>query len=191
MSRNLPAPMVAAAADHKVVVVLFAELGFDSGTQYLCNAGYSIPWGGHEWQGAGTVGSIEAVSEGVDLQARGVALTLSGVRPELIALAKTEPIQGRPLHLYLGLLDPTTYQVIGTPVEIWGGQLDRMTIVVDRSSPTAAPTGTITVTGESELVRWAQARTRRYTHEDQQIDYPGDKFFEFVPRLQDQQLPWP
>jgi hypothetical protein len=40
------------------------------------------------------------------------------------------------------------------------------------------------------MVRWRQARVRRYTHEDQQIDAPGDKFFEFIPSLQDAQIPW-
>ena len=35
-----------------------------------------------------------------------------------------------------------------------------------------------------------RARVRRYTHEDHQIDYPGDLFFQFVGSLSDKVLTW-
>ena len=35
-----------------------------------------------------------------------------------------------------------------------------------------------------------RSRERRYTHDDQQIDFPGDLGFEFVPKLQELNLVW-
>ena len=49
---------------------------------------------------------------------------------------------------------------------------------------------TIQISYESRLIDLERARERRYTHEDQQIDSPGDKGFEFVTLIQDQTVVW-
>ena len=51
-------------------------------------------------------------------------------------------------------------------------------------------TATITVNAESRLADWDRPRVRRYNHEDQQIDYPGDMGFEFVPQMATKELRW-
>ena len=48
----------------------------------------------------------------------------------------------------------------------------------------------ISLTVESELRALEKPSERRYTPEDQKIDYPFDKGFDFVPRLQDVQINW-
>jgi hypothetical protein len=45
----------------------------------------------------------------------------------MIALALSEPIQGRPVYVRAALLDPDTLQ-IGTVLQLWAGQLDQMPI---------------------------------------------------------------
>lgn len=190
-ARGLSAQNKTASEAGTVVPVLFVELDFASGVSRLCDAGQSIVWNGFTWLGAGSVGGIETIEEGADLQARGVALTLAGVNPALVAVAKTEDFQGRDVRIYLGLLDPVTYQVLPTPEQVWGGQMDTMTIVLDRQADSTPTNATIRLACESRLVRWDTPNVRRYTHEDQQIDFPGDRFFEFVPSLQDRPIPWP
>ena len=54
----------------------------------------------------------------------------------------------------------------------------------------ASAIATISVSAESRLAAWDRPNVRRYNHEDQQIDYPGDKFFEFVPQMVDRLLVW-
>ena len=49
---------------------------------------------------------------------------------------------------------------------------------------------TINITGESRLIDLEIARERRYTSEDQKIDFPDDKGLEFVADLQDKQIIW-
>jgi hypothetical protein len=53
-----------------------------------------------------------------------------------------------------------------------------------------AETSTIELAVENRLISFDRANERRYTHEDQQIDYAGDLGFEFIPDLQDKPIIW-
>ncbi len=75
-------------------------------------------------------------------------------------------------------------QLVDDPYLLKRGQLD--VAVIDDTGESCK----ISVSYEDRLVDLQRPRERRYTHEDQQIDYPGDKGFEFVPTLQDMQLQW-
>jgi len=48
----------------------------------------------------------------------------------------------------------------------------------------------VNITGESRLIDLEIARERRYTSEDQKIDFPDDKGFEFVADLQNKEIVW-
>jgi hypothetical protein len=49
---------------------------------------------------------------------------------------------------------------------------------------------TIVLSLENRLIALDRSKERRYTHEDQQLSFPGDKGFEFVPDLQDKEIIW-
>ncbi|MCH8035958.1 MAG: VWA domain-containing protein [Proteobacteria bacterium] len=51
-------------------------------------------------------------------------------------------------------------------------------------------TATVTVTVESRLIAWERAKIRRYTNEDQQQRFSGDKFLEFVNQTMDKEILW-
>jgi hypothetical protein len=51
-------------------------------------------------------------------------------------------------------------------------------------------TANINVTAESRLIDLERSRERRYTSEDQKINYPNDKGLEFIADLQDKELVW-
>jgi hypothetical protein len=52
-------------------------------------------------------------------------------------------------------------------------------------------TGSITVTIRDNLADWARPRIERYTDQDQQARYPGDKGFEYVTAIADKEIIWP
>jgi hypothetical protein len=59
--------------------------------------------------------------------------------------------------------------------------------------PTLDVTGvaaSIAINCENRLVEMNVAVDRRYTDEDQQLDYPGDRGFEFVNGIQEAQIYW-
>ena len=51
-------------------------------------------------------------------------------------------------------------------------------------------TANINVTAESRLIDLDRTRERRYTSEDQKIDFPNDKGLEFIADLQDKEIVW-
>ena len=51
-------------------------------------------------------------------------------------------------------------------------------------------TCTISVSAESRLIDLDRTRERRYTSEDQKIDFPNDKGLEFIADLQDKEIIW-
>jgi hypothetical protein len=182
MSRTVtPAVDAALSAGHVPLVVL-VEMDFPSQFLRLNNSAVNINWNGYDWLGVGRLGSIDPVKEGADLQARGLAMRISGIDPASIALALGTQYQGRSCKVWAAPLT-TDHAVLADPVLIFWGRMDTMDLDV-------GATATITVNAESRLADWDRPRVRRYNHEDQQIDYPGDKGFEFVPQMVEKELRW-
>jgi hypothetical protein len=74
--------------------------------------------------------------------------------------------------------------LIEDPVLIFSGRADRPEITPD---PAGASVG---VNYESRFIDAARRRERRYTPEDQKIDYPADLGFDYVASLQDTVFTW-
>jgi hypothetical protein len=182
MSRDLTAAVEAALAGTNLIAVFLVELRFGTGTVYVNNIEFDIPYDGHTWLGGGRIGSISAIDEGEDLQAYGVRLTLSGVNPALLSIALAEDYQGRPVLISLALLD-TDHNIIETPVLVYRGRMDTMPMEVGQVA-------TITLNVEGRLVDFERPRVRRYNSEDQQIVHATDRFFDFVPQMVSKELYW-
>ena len=108
---------------------------------------------------------------------------MSGIQSPLLAIARDEDYQGRPITIYLGALDDTG-DLIASPTVLFSGFMDVMTI------SEAGETSTISVTAENKLIAFDRSYVRRYTAEDQKIDYPNDMGFEFVAKIADQEIIW-
>jgi len=162
--------------------LVLVELDFAEGITRLCNAGYTFSWGGHDWLGIGTLGSIEAISEGSALQMYGCALTLSGIPPELISTAMGSGYQGRSASIWMAPLTKD-YAFIADPVVVFKGRMDTMDIAV-------SDTATITLSVESRLVDWDKPRIRRFNDEDQRFSYPNDRGFRYVDQMVQKDLKW-
>ena len=74
--------------------------------------------------------------------------------------------------------------IVSNPYTIFSGFMDVMTLK-DKGD-----TATVTVNCESELVTLENPKTKRYTPQDQAIDFPNDKGLEYVASLQDDEILW-
>lgn len=198
--------------DQPTLEVFFAvDLLFDSPNELRFWTGVGdLSFGGETYTGSGNLMQISELQESSDIAARGATLTLSGIPTELIGLALDETYQGRIAKIKFGvfgrgvsdnsflLINDTDSLLIngsGDKLEIdyadtlemfdmFIGRMDQMTI------NEAGDTCTIALTVESKLIDLERPRNRRYTDQNQQSRFSGDLAFEFVTRLQAEELEW-
>ena len=70
------------------------------------------------------------------------------------------------------------------PYAIFSGSIDILTINEN------ADAHSISVQLESRLITLERSKTRRFTKEDQQIDFPDDLGLNNIAKLQDKQIEW-
>jgi len=183
VSRALTPAMLAAMATGNLRPLMLYEGEFSGGTVRLFTGYGTIIWDGKTFTGSGQMLQITSIQEVSDLQAVNFTVSLNGQLQSLLALALGQVRRGLPGSLWLGLLDDAG-ALIADPFLCFKGRADRPDIVPDPQS------ATISVAYESRLIDAGRRRERRYTSEDQQIDYPGDLGFDYVPSLQDTQFTW-
>jgi hypothetical protein len=161
----------------------FLQAHFLSGDIFLWSGLGTVTWNGQVWQGVGSLGQISAIQESANVQANNVTFTLSGIPSDLISKAISETRQGYAVQLWFGALGDNN-NVIVDPLKCFAGRMDVPTV---EETP---DTSSISITVENRLVDLQRSRLRRYTHEDQQIDYPGDLGFVYVSGLQNWNGVW-
>jgi len=163
--------------------IILVQCAFDSGNLNLWNGVGNLTVSSVDYVGAGTLLAIGEIAETSELQANGITVTLSGITDPLLAKARDEDYQGRELKVLLGAMDASN-GVISTPVNVFSGFMD--TMVINDSSETA----TIQIAVENRLIGFERTRVRRYTAEDQLIDFPNDKGLEFVADMAEKEIVW-
>lgn len=163
---------------------LFFEVHFVSGPVYVWSGLGSIDWNGQTWLGAGGLIEVSTVEEGNTVEAKGITVSLSGVQTDFLTDILDEFQVGLPAIVYLGFFEDDGVTLVPDPIISWSGRTDQPTIEMDGT------TATISVNCENRLVEMNVAVDRRYTNEDQQIDYPGDRGLEFQPSIQDVRIFW-
>lgn len=164
--------------------IYFARLEFDSGTVAWNSTRVNIDFAGHTYLGVGVLGSIATVKEQPGVKSQSVAITISGVKQEIISLAQTEPYINRKAYIHCSVRDADGQPVTASPFLLFKGSIDDM-------EGEDGKTASITVTLKSRLADWERPRKIRYSDADQQKIHPGDKFFEFIPQLSQRKLIWP
>jgi hypothetical protein len=183
MSRTLSTAMQAVATAELVRPIYLVDLEFASGSIYLWSGLGDLSFNSNTYIGVGDLLSIGAVQESTELTATGAQITLGGIKQSLLTLARDEPYQGRPLTIRLGAFDENG-DLIASPVILFSGFMDVMTI------NDSGETSTITVSAENKLIVFQKTAVRRYTAEDQKIEHPTDKGFEFVAKIQEKEVVW-
>ena len=157
----------------------FVRMVFDSSVLNIWNGIGDLAFGGNTYTGTGDLLVISQITETSDIQASGINVSLTGIKESFIAMAKDQDYQGRPLTVSLGAFDASG-SLIANPVIVFSGFMDTMTI---------AEAG-ISIAVENKLISFERSKVRRYTAEDQKIDHPTDKGFEFVTAIVQKEIIW-
>ena len=183
MSRSLTSAMESAVTADLVRPITLVQCAFDTGNLNLWSGIGDLTVSGVDYVGAGSLLSIGEIAETSELSANGITVTLSGVTSPLLSKARDEDYQGRELKVLLGAMDAVN-GVISNPVVVFSGFMDTMVI------NDGGETSTIQVTVENRLIEFERTRVRRYTAEDQKIDFPTDKGLEFVAEMEEKEIVW-
>lgn len=167
---------ISAVTSQYVRPAFLVQIGFTTGTVYVWSGVGSLSYGGNTYQGVGTFGGISTIEEGSNVQARGIVLSLSGFNASLLTDVLSDYQQGLPAVVYFGCFDATGTTFLGV-ITAWAGLTDQPTITV------TGETASIEIACENVLVEMNTSVERRYTTEDQQIDYPGDRGFDYMPQI--------
>ncbi|MAU40967.1 MAG: hypothetical protein CMF31_05025 [Kordiimonas sp.] len=182
MTREITPAFLAGMAENEVCPVYFCKMEFDSGARNVWSGVGTVSWNGDTWAGIGELGGIGAIEENSDNREDKVTLSLSGVDPDVLASVLDDPIQGRTITIWIGLLD-NTYQLIADPIILFGGVMDMLEIQDGK-------TGTISLHCESWARTDGRNIERRFTPDDQKLEYPDDLGLDYVPQMPDVDLLW-
>lgn len=185
MTRATTGAVATSLAQPTVGLVLLVELLFDAAPMRVTSAPYSIEWNGHTWTGLGQLGSVEEARETESGEVTGLAFTLTGVPPSMLAIALGETYQGRTVNLYVGTLALPTHALQADPVLEWSGRMNLMTTLEDQG------VGAVRVSAENEAFDFARPAPLFWTDEDQQRLYPGDTGLRFAKQLENRPIVWP
>lgn len=163
--------------------VFFAEFQFASGSVRLTSNATDITWNGFTWTGGAQV-AVAELREVQGNESIGLTFDLAGVNPAYISLALTEFMKGRTATLWFAPLD-ASYQVVTSPSVEFIGVIDSMPITDGKE------TATVRLQCESRALEWSRVAQILYTNETQQMLFPGDNFFDFLPQLVEKQIVWP
>ena len=162
--------------------VYFLKSEFPSGTVYLNSSDRNITFDSNSYLGAGVIGTLTDIEETSELQANGIKFTLTGIPTTYISVSLTTEYQGSNATQYLGFLN-SDYTLIDDPFIIFVGKVDTMAISL-------SDTATIELEIENRLVDWERPKISRFTNEEQQNLYSGDKGLEFVDSVAEKELFW-
>ena len=190
MSRNVTAAVDTALDQPTIARRWLVEIAFDSGTARYWDGFGDLPALGQTWTGTGRLARVEPIKEAAGLTAQGATIQLTILptaeipdAPDLfLTIALTEEYQGRPVTIYVGLIDLATNQAIADPFPRFRGYLD---VVTEEEAPGAAR---LTIACENKLIDLERPRGRTYTPEDHKVVYPADTFFDHVATLQNREI---
>lgn len=104
MSRNLTTGMVAASQRASGQLVLITKIETDAAPVLAWTGSGDLDFEGEIYSGVGELGAVSQTEETLDLAARGLTLSLSGVPNSLLATGLTDMRQGREVTLWLAIV---------------------------------------------------------------------------------------
>ena len=183
MARNLSIPMIASIESDLLVPAFLFLANFRSATVYVWSGVGDLVYGGNTYKGVGSFGKVAGISEGVEVNADGTSVTLSGIDATLLSETMSDVQLGAPAKIFFAALNPVSCSVVATYL-LYSGTIDQ---------PSVQPgieTFDITIKLENRMSDLQRANMRRYTSADQRLYYPDDTAFTAVESLNDQALRW-
>lgn len=163
--------------------IYFVHAEFASGDLRLWTGMGTRTAMGEEWTGVGWLLGFSQVEETIDTHATQLTIGLPA-NSELVSLMLSSFQKYKPIEIWQGLLSEVDGSLIADPVQVFAGVADVFEIDADPRKPV------IRARYSSKMADLERARERRQTHEDQQIDHSGDRFYEFTGPLGDKVTRW-
>lgn len=179
----ISAPNQAALESEHSGRVYFIHLDLAVEPFFACTATRTYTWGGYTWLGIGEIAGISEIAEASDAAARQLTLSMSGVDAAIVepVLSRTN-YKGRAAAIYRGLID-ANQNLVDDPIPVWKGRMDVGSMVWNE-------TYIAQMVAEPLASRLLRANVSRYSDEDHQLRYPGDRFYEFLPQMEKKDVTW-
>ncbi|EMY0634780.1 hypothetical protein AAIC24_000500 [Providencia rettgeri] len=162
-------------------LVIAAKLDLKSGVTRAHTGLGNLIIAGEVYQGVGSLGSIEPVTENNSTSPQQLILSLSGFDSLLIADVMNERSRGRNVSLMLVALD-----LDGKPVLaeiIFAGQISNIGVTTGNNNEVA-------VTVSNRFERWSQGLPDRFTDESWTKRHKGDRIFRYVAQMAERAIYW-
>lgn len=176
--RTLSAGGVTTLFGSKVPMILLIEMQLTP-TLRLATSAVTISWNSQSWIGAGSLGNVEPLKDSAG-EVEGLRFTLSGVPSENISLVLNQSVRNKLCILRAAILHPDTH-VIQDVVTVGTFVLDQMVINGSVIGVTAYPMQRL----------FQRVKVIRYTDQDQQKLFPGDRCLEYIVTQAQHNDVWP
>ena len=187
MSITLDAAATAAAASSARGIQYLIDLEFQSGTLYFTTNIGNVVANGNTYLGKGDMIDVAAVGESENTADEKINLSLTIVNSAILAvtLADASTYRGRVVRLYLQFFN-AMFQPAGSPIYLWRGYMDPVS--TDRQTPKDGPSSgkIILPCRKAGMARARRSEGLRFSDSQQQQEFAGDKFYEYLQKLIDQ-----
>jgi hypothetical protein len=174
---------MAQALRAKRPLALLAEIEHPSGTGRFWTGVGKLAWGGYEWTGSGTLGTITPIKHTSDIAIQEITFSMSGVASDVVA-GLSDDVRNRAGNVWLACIGKQG-RVVPDPYLILQSQLDYQSL-----NATDAGAVTISITARSGFYSLERALDESWSTEEQHLLYPDDSGFDMISGLTNQTLNW-
>ena len=136
---------------------------------------------GNLFEGVGDLGSVSTIKQQAGDSPDRLTLSLSGFDDSVRGEALRAQYQGRPVSVWLVLLDEQ-YQPLASQT-VWRGSIVDVKVSVGEVNE-------IELTVSNRMEDWDKKRPDRFTDESQQSRHKGDRIFRYVPIMAEWPIYW-
>jgi hypothetical protein len=162
------------------------KIQFPTGTLRLATTYADLSINSETYLATANILSISEVTETSDTKAQGVQINLNGLDSSILSAGLTDDSTGSTVDIFFGVLTTSSNAdaIVDTPYKVFEGFVDAM--VLDENGTSSV----LNISVENKLIMLERPTDRRYTKEDQENLFPGDKGLDYVVSLQDKSIAW-
>lgn len=144
-----------------------------------------------DWIGIGDFGKVDNFEESEELSNLASRFVLSGVDRQIVDRVLRTDYYRRSVNVYMANLDTSSANLLlnsgegEVPDNIWSGFMDYIQIIRNED------TQDVVLIAENEDADFYRPNGALYSNVQQQLEYPGDRGFEFLEELEDRTVLWP